>query len=73
MLGCAGMADLAADAAAPSSACRSSTASRAAVKQAEALVALGLSTSKRGAYARPLEKPYHGVLQSFAPQAIVLG
>ena len=35
-----------------------------------ALVVLGLSTSKRGAYARPLEKPYHGALQSFAPQAI---
>jgi len=45
----------------------------AAVKQAEALVALGLTTSKRGAYARPMEKPYHGALQSFAPQAIVLG
>ena len=42
----------------------------AAVKQAEALVALGLTTSKRGAYARPLAKPYHGALQSFAPQAI---
>lgn len=39
----------------------------AAVKQAEALVALGLSTSKRGAYAFPSAKPYAGVLQGFAP------
>ena len=40
----------------------------AAVKQAEALVALGLTTSKRGAYASPLAKPYRGVLKSFAPE-----
>ncbi|TIT15086.1 MAG: aspartate/glutamate racemase family protein [Mesorhizobium sp.] len=39
----------------------------AAVKQAEALIALGLSTSKRGAYANPLAKPYRGALKSFAP------
>ncbi|TGS95733.1 aspartate/glutamate racemase family protein, partial [Mesorhizobium sp. M8A.F.Ca.ET.213.01.1.1] len=55
VLGCAGMADLAAE------------LQRdfrlpvidgvgAAVKQAEALIALGLSTSKRGAYANPLAK-----------------
>jgi allantoin racemase len=42
----------------------------AAVKQAEALVALGLSTSKRGAYASPIAKSYSGVLQAFAPGAI---
>jgi len=41
----------------------------AAVKQAEALVALGLSTSKRGAYASPVAKPYAGALQMFAPKA----
>jgi allantoin racemase len=41
----------------------------AAVKHAEALVALGLSTSKRGAYASPVTKPYAGVLEMFAPQA----
>jgi allantoin racemase len=40
----------------------------AAVKQAEALVALRLSTSKRGAYAAPLEKPYRGALAAFAPE-----
>ena len=66
VLGCAGMADLARD------------LSRqfglpvidgvgAAVKQAEALVALGLSTSKRGAYAAPLAKRYTGALNEFAP------
>lgn len=66
VLGCAGMADLAA------------ALSRrygvpvidgvaAAVKQAEALVGLGLSTSKRGAYARPLAKRYSGALGAFAP------
>jgi allantoin racemase len=66
VLGCAGMADLA------------RILSRefglpvidgvgAAVKQAEALVALGLSTSKRGAYASPVAKPYSGALAGFAP------
>ncbi len=39
----------------------------AAVKQAEALVALGLATSKRGAYAPPLEKTYRGEMARFAP------
>jgi allantoin racemase len=42
----------------------------AAVKQAEALVALGLATSKRGAYASPIAKSYSGVLKVFAPGAI---
>ena len=66
VLGCAGMADLA------------KTLSHefgmpvidgvgAAVKQAEALVALGLTTSKRGAYAAPIRKPYAGALAEFAP------
>jgi allantoin racemase len=40
----------------------------AAVKQAEALITLGLSTSKRGAYARPVAKPYVGDLERFAPE-----
>lgn len=66
VLGCAGMADLA----------RSLQTEfnmpvidgvSAAVKQAEALVALGLSTSKRGAYAAPLPKPYVGSFSGFAP------
>jgi len=66
VLGCAGMADLA----------RTLSGEfglpvidgvGAAVKQAEALVALGLRTSKRGAYAAPLAKPYAGALAEFAP------
>lgn len=66
VLGCAGMADLA----------RTLQAEfgmpvidgvGAAVKQAEALVALGLSTSKRGAYAGPVSKPYAGMMAEFAP------
>lgn len=66
VLGCAGMADLA----------RTLQAEfgmpvidgvGAAVKQAEALVALGLSTSKRGPYAAPVRKPFVGMMQAFAP------
>jgi allantoin racemase len=68
VLGCAGMADLAAE------------LSRdhglpvvdgvaAAVKLAEGLAALGLKTSKLGAYASPLAKPYTGVFAEFAPRA----
>jgi len=40
----------------------------AAVKFAEALVSLGLHTSKRGDLAYPLHKPYRGALSRFAPQ-----
>jgi allantoin racemase len=39
----------------------------AAVKQAEALVSLGLSTSKRGSYASPLPKPFSGAMSDFTP------
>ncbi len=39
----------------------------AAVKLAEALVSLGLRTSKLGDYARPLVKPYAGIAQPFSP------
>lgn len=39
----------------------------AAVKFAEALVSLGLRTSKRGDLAYPLHKPYKGALSSYAP------
>jgi allantoin racemase len=69
VLGCAGMADL--------------TASlrrefgvpvidgvAAAVKQAESLIAQGLSTAKRGAYATPVTKAYHGDLARFSPAAM---
>jgi allantoin racemase len=68
VLGCAGMTRLTAE--------LSSTFGvpvvdgvTAAVKQAEALVALGLATSRRGAYAAPLEKAYGGPLAGFAPHA----
>ena len=67
VLGCAGMADLAAQ------------LSRehglpvvdgvaAAVKLAEGLVGLGLKTSKRGGYAPPLVKRYEGIFAAAAPQ-----
>jgi len=66
VLGCAGMAELAR--------CLSKDFGvpvvdpvSAAVKQCEALVGLGLSTSKRGAYAPPPPKRYEGMLASFAP------
>ncbi len=39
----------------------------AAVKFAEALVGLGLKTSKKGDLAYPLHKPYKGVLSAYAP------
>jgi allantoin racemase len=66
LLGCAGMTKLAAE--------LSSLFGvpvvdgvAAAVKQAEALVALRVATSKHGAYATPLEKAYRGALESFSP------
>lgn len=70
VLGCAGMADLTAD-------LRREfgvpvvDGVAAAVKQAESLVALGLSTAKRGAYATPVSKAYLGEMAGFAPSAIV--
>ncbi len=69
VLGCAGMADLAA-ALAEKFGLPVVDGVAAAVKQAEALAALGLRTSKRGAYARPAEKAYAGALASFAPGAL---
>ena len=68
VLGCAGMADLAA---------RMTDAVgvpvidgvAAAVKQAEALIGLKLTTSRRGAYAFPAAKEYSGILKPFAPKS----
>jgi allantoin racemase len=67
VLGCAGMADLAL-----------TLSTRfgvpvidgvaAAVKQAEALVGLKLTTSRRGSYAFPAAKSYAGMLEPFAPR-----
>ena len=39
----------------------------AAVKLAEALVGLGLRTSKRGDYAAPLAKRYAGLAAPYSP------
>ena len=67
VLGCAGMADLTAE-------LRREfgvpvvDGVAAAVKQAEALVTMGLATAKRGAYAAPLSKPYRGLLEVFEPR-----
>jgi allantoin racemase len=67
VLGCAGMADL----------CNSLQQRlgvpvidgvAAGVKLAEALVALGLNTSKRGDYAAPLAKTYAGLAAPFSPR-----
>jgi len=68
VLGCAGMADLAARLQAEFGVPVIDGVG-AAVKQAEALVSLNLSTSKRGAYAPPLAKPYSGVMDSLKPVA----
>ncbi len=66
VLGCAGMADLA----------RSLSEHHGlpvldgvacAVRLAEALVGLGLYTSRRGAYAPPLVKPYRGIFSGASP------
>jgi allantoin racemase len=61
VLGCAGMADLAA---ALSAECGVPVIEgvSAAVRLAEALVGLGLKTSKVGAWASPLAKPYRGMV-----------
>ena len=68
VLGCAGMADLAAalsrEIGAPVI-----DGVAAAVKLVEALVGLGLGTSKHGDLAFPLAKPYTGALRHMAPIA----
>ncbi|MFM0394643.1 aspartate/glutamate racemase family protein [Paraburkholderia phytofirmans] len=66
VLGCAGMAELCAEIedALGAPVIEGVTA---AVKWTEALVALRLSTAKRGDYARPLTKRYDGALASFSP------
>ncbi|MCX8996425.1 aspartate/glutamate racemase family protein [Rhizobiaceae bacterium BDR2-2] len=70
VLGCAGMADLAAELT-HEFGCPVVDGVSAAVKQAEALIALNLSTAKRGAYARPVDKTYTGLLSAFAPQELL--
>jgi len=69
ILGCAGMADLATSLQAEFGLPVIDGVS-AAVKQAEALVALDLTTYKMGGYAAPIRKPYGGLLAPFAPGSI---
>ncbi|MCI9867028.1 aspartate/glutamate racemase family protein [Rhizobium skierniewicense] len=66
VLGCAGMADLAAQLSAEFGVPVVDGVS-AAVKHAEGLVTLSLRTAKNGAYATPVAKPYLGMLESFSP------
>lgn len=68
VLGCGGMADLATQIGQEIGAPVIDGVS-AAVKFIEALVSLGLGTSKIGDLAFPLAKPYTGILESFAPQS----
>ena len=68
VLGCAGMADLAA-ALSQKFDIPVVDGVAAAVKQAEALAGLKLRTSRRGSYATPLAKDYAGLLAPFAPNA----
>jgi allantoin racemase len=67
VLGCAGMADLAADLSAAHGVPVIDGVA-AAVKLVEALAGLGLRTSKLGGYASPLPKPYRGLFEPFAPR-----
>lgn len=66
LLGCAGMADLNAELA-EEFGLPVIDGVAAATKLVEAMVGLGLGTSKSGAYARPERKPYKGVFERFAP------
>src|SRR3954464_12971189 len=67
VLGCAGMADLAAKLS-QKFGVPVVDGVAAAVKQAEALVGLKLTTSRRGSYALPSPKDYTGLLAPFAPR-----
>ncbi len=69
VLGCAGMADLVMDLRAEFGVPVIDGVA-AAVKQAEALHSLGLSTSKHGPYANPIKKDYSGLMERFAPARI---
>ena len=67
VLGCAGMADLAASLSAEFGVPVIDGVA-AAVVLAEGLAAIGLKTSKRGGYARPLAKTYSGIFAPFSPK-----
>lgn len=70
VLGCGGMADLAADLAVEFRIPVIEGVS-AAVKLLEGLAAMGLRTSRAGGYARPNPKEYHGAFARFAPQTVL--
>ncbi len=70
VLGCAGMADLAANLSREFGVPVIDGVS-AAVRHAETLVSLGLSTAKRGAYATPIDKPYRGSMEDFSPSRLL--
>lgn len=72
ILGCAGMADLAAELSREFGVPVIDGVS-AAVKHAETLVTLGLKTAKTGAYATPISKPYIGEMGVFSPDRIMAG
>lgn len=67
VLGCAGMADLAASLSEEFGVAVIDGVA-AAVTQAEALAQLGLKTSKRGGYANPGAKTYTGSFAAFSPR-----
>ena len=67
VLGCAGMADLA-RALSDEFGVPVIDGVAAAVVLAEGLAALGLKTSKRGGYAKPLAKAYSGIFAPFSPK-----
>jgi allantoin racemase len=67
VLGCGGMADLSAEISREIG-IPAIDGVAAAVKFVEALVSLGLSTSKAGDLAYPIPKPYTGMLAPFAPK-----
>jgi allantoin racemase len=67
VLGCAGMADLAASLSGEFGVPVIDGVA-AAVVMAEGLAAIGLRTSKRGGYARPLPKTYSGQFAAFSPE-----
>ena len=67
VLGCAGMADLAAKLSRKFNVPVIDGVA-AAVKQAESLIGLKLTTSRRGSYAFPTAKSYLGMLEKFAPK-----
>jgi allantoin racemase len=72
VLGCAGMADLVQSLRAEFGIAVIDGVA-AAVKQAEMLVTLGLTTAKSGAFARPVSKPYTGQMMTFAPDTLLAG